>query len=85
MTNIEEVIACVPHSSLGDEDCCGCLVGDIENEMICNECDQTFKILPTPPIKDGVPHWRLAINPVNSQQAKFPPETDSLPDGWRWF
>jgi hypothetical protein len=62
----------VPHSDLGDEDCCGCLIvkerGD-EADLICNECGALIRTVPT----DEVPErsLRCLLNVCGNQRAAY--------------
>jgi len=59
MTN--EELPIVPHSDVGDPECCGCLTtverGD-QIDIICNECGALVRTVPTAEVVQLFCRWR---------------------------
>jgi hypothetical protein len=62
----ERVIQTVlPHSAFGNPECCGCLVGSIENdqaEIFCNECEQVIRTVPGLELRNTLDQMELALD-----------------------
>lgn len=53
----------VPHSDVGDKECCGCLIaverGD-QTDLICNECGALVRTVPTAEVQQTLLRMALA-------------------------
>jgi coproporphyrinogen III oxidase-like Fe-S oxidoreductase len=54
----------IPHSDVGDAECCGCIVPRYhgsEADLVCNECGLFFKTVPVAEVADRLAELALAI------------------------
>jgi hypothetical protein len=71
----------LPHSSFGDEDCCGCLTGIVRGEVVeiaCNECGAVIRTVPVTELQNALDEMELTLD-VCSEMCPYCRSVNVLP------